>query len=184
MRLIALASVSSLAWYSSSVFGAYRLGGLNKFSRFHAPIRTTMTHNPSAEALMDLALHPGRGYIYSRGAPQNHAPFTKRLQWNRGELHADTEGGLDPNQWIGDELSFGDRPHRVITEIDDETSKCLRTRLVSGYLDDESVARHRANAARTRTDHDLAKQWAHLTERARQRKVEAAGRAAVADLYE
>lgn len=51
-------------------------------------------------------------------------------------------------------------------------------------LDDESIARHRANAARTRTDRDPAKQWAHLTERARQRDVAAAGRAAVADLYE
>jgi hypothetical protein len=51
-------------------------------------------------------------------------------------------------------------------------------------LDDESVARHRANAARKKTDHDPAKQWAHLTERARQRDVEAKGRAEVADLYE
>jgi hypothetical protein len=50
-------------------------------------------------------------------------------------------------------------------------------------LDDESVARHRA-AARKRTDHDPAKRWAHLVELARQREVEAAGRAAVADLYE
>ena len=51
-------------------------------------------------------------------------------------------------------------------------------------LDDESVARHRADAARTKTDRDPAKQWAHLTERARQRDVEAKGRAEVADLYE
>ena len=51
-------------------------------------------------------------------------------------------------------------------------------------LDDESVARHRANAARKRTDHDPAKQWAHLIERARKREVEARGRAEVADLYE
>ena len=51
-------------------------------------------------------------------------------------------------------------------------------------LDDESVARHRANAARTKTDRDPAKQWAHLTEWARQRDVEAKGRAEVADLYE
>ena len=52
-------------------------------------------------------------------------------------------------------------------------------------LDDESIARHRADAARKKTDHDPAKKWAHLTELARQRDVEAAGRAAeVADLYE
>ena len=51
-------------------------------------------------------------------------------------------------------------------------------------LDDESVARHRAAAARKRTDHDPAKRWAHLIERARQRDVEARGRAEVADLYE
>ena len=50
-------------------------------------------------------------------------------------------------------------------------------------LGDESIARHRA-AARKQTDHDPAKKWAHFIERARQRKVEAAGRAAVADLYE
>ena len=46
-------------------------------------------------------------------------------------------------------------------------------------LDDESIARHRADA-----DRDPAKRWAQLTELARQRDVEAAGRAAVADLYE
>ena len=51
-------------------------------------------------------------------------------------------------------------------------------------LDDESIARHRANAARARTDHDPAKRWAHLIERARQRDVEAKGRAEVADVYE
>ena len=51
-------------------------------------------------------------------------------------------------------------------------------------IDDESVARHRAAAARKKTDHDPAKRWAHLTERARQRDVEAKGRAEVADLYE
>jgi len=51
-------------------------------------------------------------------------------------------------------------------------------------LDDESIARHRADAARTRTDHDPAKQWAHLTERARQRDVEQRGRDEVADLCE
>ena len=51
-------------------------------------------------------------------------------------------------------------------------------------LDDESIARHRADAARKKTDHDPAKKWAHLAELARQRDVEAAGRAAVADLYE
>ena len=51
-------------------------------------------------------------------------------------------------------------------------------------LDDESIARRRADAARKKTDRDPAKKWAHLTELARQRDVEAAGRAAVADLYE
>ena len=51
-------------------------------------------------------------------------------------------------------------------------------------FDDESIARHRADAARKRTDHDPALKYRHLTELARQREVEAAGRAAVADLYE
>ena len=51
-------------------------------------------------------------------------------------------------------------------------------------LDDESIARPRADAARKKTDRDPAKRWAHLTELARQCDVEAAGRAAVADLYE
>jgi hypothetical protein len=51
-------------------------------------------------------------------------------------------------------------------------------------LDDESIARHRADAARKKTDHHPAKKWAHLTELARQREVEAKGRAEVADLYE
>ena len=44
-------------------------------------------------------------------------------------------------------------------------------------LDDESIARKK-------TDRDPAKRWAHLTELARQREVEAKGRAEVADLYE
>ena len=51
-------------------------------------------------------------------------------------------------------------------------------------LDDESIARHRADAARKATDRDAAKRWAHLTERARQRDVEQRGREEVADLYE
>ena len=52
-------------------------------------------------------------------------------------------------------------------------------------LDDESIARHRADAARKKTDRDPAKKWAHLTELARQRDVEPAWpRAEVADLYE
>jgi hypothetical protein len=51
-------------------------------------------------------------------------------------------------------------------------------------LDDESIAKPRADAARKETGRDPAKRWAHLTELARQRDVEAAGRAAVADLYE
>ena len=74
---MALASASSLAPYSSTVFGANGLGGLNKFSRFHVPIRMTMTHNPSAQALTALALHPrrGTGLRYA----QNHPPFTNRL---------------------------------------------------------------------------------------------------------
>ena len=51
-------------------------------------------------------------------------------------------------------------------------------------LDDESIARHRADAARKKTNCDAAKIWAHLTELARQRDVEAKGRAEVADLSE
>jgi hypothetical protein len=45
-------------------------------------------------------------------------------------------------------------------------------------------AGQRGDDARKKTDRDPAKKWAHLTELARQRDVEAAGRAAVADLYE
>jgi hypothetical protein len=48
-------------------------------------------------------------------------------------------------------------------------------------LDDESIARHRADTARKKTDLDPAKKWAHLTEFARQREVEAKRRAEVAD---
>lgn len=51
-------------------------------------------------------------------------------------------------------------------------------------LDDESIARHRTDAAGHKTDHDPAKKWAHLTELARQREVERRGREEVADLYE
>ena len=47
-------------------------------------------------------------------------------------------------------------------------------------LDDESIARQRADADRKKTDQDPAKRWAHLTELARQRDAEAAGRAAIA----
>ena len=43
-------------------------------------------------------------------------------------------------------------------------------------LDEESIARHRADAARKKTDRDPAKKWAHLTELARQREVEQRGR--------
>ncbi len=76
MRVMALASAPSLAWYSSSVFGANGLGGLNKFSRFHVPIRMTMTHNPSAQALIALALHPRRGYrIAVRHKIMRHSPI-------------------------------------------------------------------------------------------------------------
>ena len=42
----------------------------------------------------------------------------------------------------------------------------------SADLDEESIARHRADAARKNTDRDPAKKWAHLTELARQREVE------------
>jgi hypothetical protein len=69
-----------------------------------------------------------------------------------------------------------------------ERDKRLRAELAAelGWhpadLDDESIARHRADAARKKTDHDPAKKWAHLTELARQRDVEAKGRAEVADL--
>jgi hypothetical protein len=51
-------------------------------------------------------------------------------------------------------------------------------------LDDESIARHRADAARHKTDRDPAKRWAHLTGLARQRDVEQRVRKEVADLYE
>ncbi|MGA7052808.1 MAG: hypothetical protein WBZ37_16340 [Mycobacterium sp.] len=51
-------------------------------------------------------------------------------------------------------------------------------------LDNASIARHRAEAASKSTDRDPAKKWAHLTELARQRDVEAKGRAEAADLYE
>jgi hypothetical protein len=71
-----------------------------------------------------------------------------------------------------------------------QRDKRLRPELAAGLgshptdLDDESIARHRADAARKKTDRDPAKKWAHLTELARQREVEARGRAEVADLYE
>ena len=71
-----------------------------------------------------------------------------------------------------------------------EHDKCLRAELAAelGWypadLDDESIACHRADAASKKTDRDPAKKWVHLTELARQRDVEAAGRAAVAGLYE
>ena len=64
-----------------------------------------------------------------------------------------------------------------------EADKRLRAELAAelGWypadLDDESIARKK-------TDRDPAKRWAHLTELARQREVEAKGRAEVADLYE
>jgi hypothetical protein len=80
------------------------------------------------------------------------------------------------------------RGRRVMSSS--ERDKRLRAELAAelGWypadLDDESIARHRADAARKKTDRDPAKKWAHLTELARQRDVEAARRAAVADLYE
>gem|GEM_PF-3213231 len=57
-----------------------------------------------------------------------------------------------------------------------ERDKRLRAELAAelGWypadLDDESIARHRADAARKKTDRDPAKKWAHLTELARQRE--------------
>jgi hypothetical protein len=71
-----------------------------------------------------------------------------------------------------------------------ERDKRLRAELAAelGWypadLDDDSIARHRADAARKKTDRDPAKKWAHLSELSRQREVEAKGRAEVADLYE
>jgi hypothetical protein len=50
-------------------------------------------------------------------------------------------------------------------------------------LDDESIARHRTDAAREKNDRDPAMKWAHLAQLQRQRDAEATGRAAVADLY-
>jgi hypothetical protein len=46
-------------------------------------------------------------------------------------------------------------------------------------LDDESIARYRADAARKKTDRDPARKWAHVAELRRQLDVEAAGRAAL-----
>jgi hypothetical protein len=60
-------------------------------------------------------------------------------------------------------------------------AKSAGTRRISN---DESIARHRADAARKKTARDPAKRWAHLTEIARQRDVEQRGREDVADLYE
>ena len=65
-----------------------------------------------------------------------------------------------------------------------ERDKRLRAELAAelGWypadLDDESIARQRADAARTKTEHDPAKKWVHLTELLRQRDVAVAGRAA------
>jgi hypothetical protein len=47
-------------------------------------------------------------------------------------------------------------------------------------LDDESIARHRSDAARKKSDRDPAKKWAHLTREKHQRDAEATGRAAMA----
>jgi hypothetical protein len=71
-----------------------------------------------------------------------------------------------------------------------EPHKRLRAELAAelgwypASLDDESIARHRADAARKKTDRDPAMKWAHLAQLRHQRDVEAAGRAGVADLYE
>jgi hypothetical protein len=71
-----------------------------------------------------------------------------------------------------------------------EPDKRLRAELAAelGWypadLDDDSIARHRADAARKKTDRDPTKRWAHLTEIARQRDVEQRGRKELADLYE
>jgi hypothetical protein len=51
-------------------------------------------------------------------------------------------------------------------------------------LDEKSIARHEADAAQRRTDRDPAKKWSHLAERHRQLDVEAAGHAAVANVYD
>ena len=62
-------------------------------------------------------------------------------------------------------------------------------------VDPESVDRHRREAARSDVDHEAylreygpsgykRNRWRHLIEQKRQEAVEAAGRAAVADLYE
>ena len=87
--------------------------------------------------------------------------------------------------WLADMLMWG----RYI-EINEDTSKCpvactTRAAAELGWYpadpDDESIARRRADAARTNTDRDPATKVGGLTELARQRDVEAAGRAAVAD---
>jgi hypothetical protein len=79
---------------------------------------------------------------------------------------------------------------RTTSSADSERDKRLRAELAAelGWypadLDDESIARHRADAARKKTDRDPAKKWPHLTELARQRDVEQRVREEVADLYE
>jgi hypothetical protein len=78
----------------------------------------------------------------------------------------------------------------VATPLRSDHDKRLRAELAAelGWyptdLDDDSIVRHRADAARKKTDRDPAKKWGHLSELARQREVEAKGRAEVADLYE
>lgn len=54
---------------------------------------------------------------------------------------------------------------------------------VPGSLDPESIARHRADAARDQRDRKVEKQWAHHGESSRQRQIEADGHAVVSDLF-
>ena len=69
-------------------------------------------------------------------------------------------------------------PPLAINEHDKGRRAELAAELGAGIrdLDDESIARHRADAARKKTDRDPAKRWAHLTELARQRDAEQRGR--------
>ena len=69
---------SSLAWYSSSVFGANGLGGLNKFSRFHVPIRNDHDPQPFCPGSDSPSPTPS-SRLPDCGTPQNHAPFTNQL---------------------------------------------------------------------------------------------------------
>lgn len=78
-------------------------------------------------------------------------------------------------------MPSSERDRRLRAELADELG------WYPADLDDESVAEHRRLAASPDTapsmEH-IARKYAHLRQEKRQRDVEAAGRAAVADLYD